>query len=93
MTPAADSARTPTTRPRKHYWAEVVLAGASAVLAVVTIINHEWIEVVFGVDPDGGNGALEWSLVGILVVAAATSALLARVEWRRSLQPSAAQLD
>lgn len=54
---------------------------AAAALAVVTMVDAEWIEAVFGVDPDGGSGALEWGLALGLGLAAAASALVSR--WSR----------
>lgn len=53
-------------------------------LAVVTLISHTWIEFVFGIDPDGGNGGLEWAVVLISAVTAAVFFWWARVEWRRA---------
>ncbi|WP_344810137.1 hypothetical protein [Microlunatus ginsengisoli] len=53
---------------------EFVLAAMFGVLAVVTAVNSEWIEEVFGIDPDGGSGALEWAIVaafGVLALVAA----------------------
>ena len=44
-----------TTRMRLRI--QVTLAAITALLTVVTLISHEWIELVFGVDPDGGSGA------------------------------------
>jgi hypothetical protein len=69
---------------RRRFWIELALAAVTGVLAVVTLISHEWIEIVFGVDPDGGSGALEWGIVVVLALATVVFALLARVEWRRS---------
>ncbi|MDR7255149.1 nitrogen fixation/metabolism regulation signal transduction histidine kinase [Nocardioides sp. BE266] len=66
-----------------RFWVEAVLSGACLVLMVVTLISREWIEFLFGVDPDNGSGALEWALVVALGLAAVVSGLLARANWRR----------
>lgn len=66
-----------------RFWVEAALSGACLLLMVVTLISREWIEIVFGVDPDNGSGALEWALVVGLGLAAALSGLLARADWRR----------
>lgn len=39
----------------------------------------DWIEEVFRVDPDSGNGSLEWLIVAALTLATATLSALA---WR-----------
>jgi hypothetical protein len=69
---------------RIRFWIEAVLALLTAGLFILTLISHEWIEVIFGVDPDGGDGSLEWAIVGILLVATIVLSWLARVEWRRA---------
>jgi hypothetical protein len=69
---------------RKRFYIEAALAGATFVLTVVTLINQEWIEAVFGVDPDHGNGSLEWIMVGVLAVATVVFGLLAFSERRRA---------
>lgn len=67
-----------------RFWVEAVLSGAFLVLMIVTLISREWIELLFGVDPDNGSGAVEWALVVALGVAALASGLLARADWRRA---------
>lgn len=57
----------------------VVLGG----LALLTVIWHDWIEAIFGVDPDQGNGSFEWIVVAALAVGACVSALLALAARRR----------
>jgi hypothetical protein len=70
----------PTTA---RMWIEAGLAAATGVLTAITIVSREWIEFVFGVDPDHGNGALEWALVAVLAVATIGFTAAARAEWRR----------
>lgn len=47
----------------------VVMAVGTTALAVVTLIYPAWIESVLGIDPDKGNGALEWLVVAASAVA------------------------
>ncbi|MGW5153676.1 hypothetical protein [Rhodococcus koreensis] len=53
----------------------------AAGLAILTLITREWIEVLFGVDPDNGSGALEWAIV--IALFAAAVALAAIAAWDR----------
>jgi hypothetical protein len=45
---------------------------------------HDWIELIFGVDPDNGSGAAEWLVVGLLLSAAVSFAIAARFEWHHA---------
>ena len=56
----------------------------SAFLLVLTVFVPDWIEAVFGVDPDRHSGSLEWGIAAVLAVVSVASALLARSEWRRT---------
>lgn len=67
---------------RARFWAESSLGIAAAALALLTLVWREWIEAIFRIDPDGGNGAAEWAAVGVLGVASIACSLLAAREWR-----------
>jgi hypothetical protein len=70
--------------PRTRFWIETVSGGLAAVLAIVTSVWPDWIEALFGADPDHGNGGVEWATVGLLAAVALSCAIAARVEWRRT---------
>jgi hypothetical protein len=74
-----------TSHHRRRYWLELGLAAVTAFLAVLTLITAEWIEAIFGVDPDGGSGALEKGIVVGLALASIVCAMLARREARRAV--------
>jgi len=61
---------------------EVGCATLSASLFALTLVFPEWIEAVFGLDPDGGSGAAEFMAAAILLLAAVVSAALARRDFR-----------
>jgi hypothetical protein len=69
---------------RRRFWAESVTAAMAAVLALVTVVWPDWIEIVTDSAPDGGSGALERAVVAGLAAAAILLAAVARAEWRRA---------
>ena len=71
-------------KPRRRYRFEVGLAVLAGALAVLTLISREWIEVIFGVDPDQGSGALEWLIVFAAALVALASGFAAFLERRRA---------
>lgn len=65
-------------------WLKASLAAVALSLGVLTIVTRDWIEVILGVDPDGGSGSIEWLIVTVFF---ATALLIARVagwEWRHN---------
>ena len=67
---------------RARFWLEVGLGIVSTFLLLLTLIDSDWIESVFHVDPDQGSGSLEWLIVA--VAAAVTLAMMVGAwrEWR-----------
>jgi hypothetical protein len=60
----------------------------TAVLGVVTLVWHDWIETVFGVDPDAGSGAFE---VLIVIVCFAVTLAFWRLAWIDRRKPAASR--
>ena len=50
---------------------DTALGVLSATVALATLIWPQWIEAVFGLDPDASSGALEWAMVAVAVASAA----------------------
>ena len=69
---------------RWRFWLETVMAIITGVLFVITLIRNDWIEVVFGIDPDKSSGTLEWLIIAALLVVTITLFTLASYEWRRT---------
>ena len=71
-------------------WIETVSASFTGALFLITLVHRDWIETVFGVDPDHHNGSLEWLIVTGLLVATLVLASLARIEWKKARTAAAA---
>ena len=69
---------------RHRFWLESISGSVSGILAIITVFWHDWIEVVFGTDPDSGNGSAEWLAVLVLFLLTAALTVAARREWRRA---------
>lgn len=69
---------------RIRFWFEAAAALCTCYLALLTVLWPEWIERLFGFDPDHASGRLEWAFVAALAVAAVSASVATRVEWRRS---------
>jgi tetrahydromethanopterin S-methyltransferase subunit E len=62
---------------------ERILAGATFVFGVVTIFWRDWIEKVFGFDPDHHSGSAEIGIILGLFVISVVFFLVSRIEVRR----------
>ena len=69
---------------RYRFWLESILGSLTGMVAAVTLFWQDWIETVFKVDPDKGNGSAEWLVVSILLFFAVALAVGARLEWQRA---------
>jgi hypothetical protein len=68
---------------KARFWIEAVIASVSGALFVLTLITRDWIEAVFGWDPDHHNGSVEWIIVGVMLAVAIVFGRIARANWRR----------
>jgi hypothetical protein len=67
-----------------RFWVEAGLGVASAALLLVTLLWPDWLELVLHIDPDGGNGAVEWVIVAGFALAAVVFLVVARADWQRA---------
>lgn len=71
--------------PRRRFGVEVGLAVVSATLFAITLLWHDWIEIVFGIDPDEGNGLVEVFVSASFLALTLLFAVFSRMEWRRGI--------
>ncbi|MGH9057144.1 MAG: ABC transporter permease [Acidimicrobiales bacterium] len=65
---------------RWWFWIESATALLTTVVGLVTLLWHDWIELVLGVDPDHGNGSIEvWFVVAMFSVSACCGAITFRM--------------
>jgi hypothetical protein len=64
-----------------RFWVEAGLGSISGILFVATLTWPDWLELVLHVDPDGGNGAVEWAVLAVFAVVCVICLFLARAEW------------
>ena len=69
---------------KKRFWTETALGVLATIVLAMTLIWPDWIELTLHLDPDAGNGTVEWAVVAVLAVLAIVTFLLARLEWRRA---------
>jgi len=69
---------------RRRFWLETGIAIVTGIVFLLTLVWHNWIEIIFNVDPDQGSGLLEWLIVGALLVVTIILFALARYEWHKA---------
>ena len=70
-------------------WTLVAAAVCAAGAVLLAALPMDWIEEVFGVEPDGGNGLLEFVPIAVLAVAAMMLCLrVARARRRPEISPA-----
>ena len=67
-----------------RFWGELAAGALSALMVAVTSVWPQWIEDVFGADPDAGSGEAEWGFTAGLCAFAILMFVLARREWKRA---------
>ena len=71
------------TRMKRRVRMETGLACLSLLVLLATLVWREWIEFAFRVDPDHGNGSVEWFVVGLCAAATVVFGAHARADWKR----------
>jgi hypothetical protein len=51
-----------------RFWIEILIGSVALALFLLTLVWPDWIEIGFGWDPDNHNGAVEWSIAGVLLM-------------------------
>ena len=69
---------------RFWFYAESILGTLTGILFIVTLFSRDWIETIFRVDPDQGQGWVEWLIVVTLALVTVSLGALARAEWSRA---------
>ena len=69
---------------RLRFWLETGMAIVTGIVFVITLVQRDWIETLFKIDPDSGGGTLEWLIVAALLAITVTLFALASYEWRRT---------
>jgi hypothetical protein len=71
------------TQLRMRFWIESALATVCAFLLILTVLVKDWIELIFGFDPDEHSGSAEWLFVAAFATALVTLGSLAWREWHQ----------
>lgn len=61
---------------------EIAVSALLGAATILTAVWPTWLEGLFGLDPDGGNGNAEWWIVAALAVTTLAAIALARHDLR-----------
>lgn len=74
---------------RARFSMEAALAILALALFVLTLLLPEWIELLWGVNPDGGSGALEWGIAALCLGLFLMFSALGHAKWKRHVVSAA----
>ncbi len=77
---------------KARIWIELASGAVGAVLALVTFLSPQWIEMIFDAEPDAGSGEAEWFVTALFLIVAIACFALAGFERRRARLASAGML-
>jgi hypothetical protein len=61
---------------------EFAVSVVAGILGILTIFWHDWIEALTGWDPDQHSGAVEWTIVALLLTVSVLVGLVGRRDWK-----------
>jgi hypothetical protein len=74
-------------QPKALLAVDIAFAFFFTAIFVATVFWPDWIELVFGAEPDQGSGQSEWTIVATSGLLAVASIIVARIRWRQWHRP------
>jgi len=66
------------------FWIELLLSVLSGISLGLSLFNPQWIETLFEVSPDAGDGSTEWGWTIGFLISTVLLVALTRREWRKA---------
>jgi hypothetical protein len=73
-------------------WVEFALGLTSSALLALALLSPHWMELLFGLAPDGGDGSAEYGLALVFAVVSLLMFGLAGHTWKKQIQTSSVRL-
>ena len=64
------------------FWVPLAATVVALVFVVMSLVDPQWIESLFGESPDAGSGEAEWWITAVAVGVAAVAFIITRWRWR-----------